>query len=114
VTGKARRSLDISLECLGLDNYFDVIVTGDDVEFPKPHPEGINKALEQLGVSNKVAIFLGDSDADILAGKQANVHTLGVHWLPNYQTIEFSIQPDEVFSNIDEFFSSILEAKMQS
>jgi pyrophosphatase PpaX len=114
VTGKARRSLDISLECLELNNIFDVIVTGDDVEFPKPHPEGVNKALEELGVSNTEAIFLGDSDADILAGKQANVHTIGVHWLPNFQTIDFSIQPDEVHSNINEFLPSLPDAKVES
>nr|WP_232215891.1 HAD family hydrolase [Mesobacillus boroniphilus] len=28
------------------------------MDFPKPHPEGINKALEELGVSNAEAIFL--------------------------------------------------------
>jgi pyrophosphatase PpaX len=114
VTGKARKSLDISLECLELNNIFDVIVTGDDVEFPKPHPEGINKALEELSVSNKEAIFLGDSDADILAGKQANVYTIGVHWLPNFQTIDFSVQPDEVYSNIDEFLPSLQDTKVEN
>jgi pyrophosphatase PpaX len=114
VTGKARRSLDISLDCLGLKNFFDVIVTGDDVEYPKPHPEGINKVLKNLNVSHKEAVFLGDSDADIMAGKQANVHTIGVHWLPNYQTIEFSVQPDEVYSNINEFFPSLSVPKVTS
>jgi pyrophosphatase PpaX len=107
VTGKARRSLDISLDCLGLNNIFDVIITGDDVEFPKPHPEGIYKALEHLNVSHKEAVFLGDSDADIMAGKQANVYTIGVQWLPNYQTIDFSIQPDKVYSTINEFLPSL-------
>ncbi len=106
VTGKARRSLNISLDCLGLDNIFDVIITGDDVEFPKPHPEGINKALELLSVSPNDAVFLGDSDADIIAGKQANIHTIGVHWLPNYQSPHFNTQPDEVYSNINEFLES--------
>jgi pyrophosphatase PpaX len=114
VTGKARRSLDISLDCLGLKNFFDVIVTGDDVEHPKPHPEGINKVLKNLNVSHKEAVFLGDSDADIMAGKQANVHTIGVHWLPNYHTIEFSVQPDEVYSNINEFFPSLSVPKVTS
>jgi pyrophosphatase PpaX len=114
VTGKAKRSLDISLDCLGLKNFFDVIVTGDDVEYPKPHPEGINKVLKNLNISHKEAVFLGDSDADIMAGKQANVHTIGVHWLPNYQTIEFSVQPDEVYSNINEFFPSLTEPKVKS
>ncbi|MBM7541190.1 HAD family hydrolase [Amphibacillus cookii] len=48
VTGKAKRSLDISLEALQMENIFDVIITGDDVIEPKPNPEGINKALSIL------------------------------------------------------------------
>lgn len=112
VTGKARRSLDISLDCLGLDNFFDVIITGDDVEFPKPHPEGINKALDHLDVLPNEAVFLGDSDADIMAGKQANVLTIGVHWLPNYQTIDFNVQPDEVYSSINELIASFSEKRL--
>lgn len=112
VTGKARRSLDISLDCLRLDEFFDVIITGDDVEFPKPHPEGIYKALEYLDVLPEEAVFLGDSDADIMAGKQANVFTIGVHWLPNYQTIEFSVQPDEVYSSINELIAFFSEKRL--
>lgn len=103
VTGKARRSLLISLECLDMMDLFDVIVTGDDVEIPKPHPEGINKALAQLNIHNSEAAFLGDSEADILAGKQSSVHTIGVKWLPNYQTNEFSLQPDQLISSVNEF-----------
>jgi pyrophosphatase PpaX len=111
VTGKGSRSLDLSLKCLEMAHFFDVIITGDDVESPKPHPEGINKALEQLNISNKEAIFLGDSDADILAGKQANIHTIGVQWLQNYQTIEFSVQPDEFYSNISDFNQFLTDLK---
>jgi pyrophosphatase PpaX len=103
VTGKARRSLDISLDCLGLSTFFDVIVTGDDVEYPKPNPEGIFKALENLNISHKEAIFLGDSEADIIAGKEAGVLTIGVQWLPNIQTIEFKTKPDEIYSSVKEF-----------
>ncbi|WHY89033.1 HAD family hydrolase [Neobacillus novalis] len=106
VTGKARRSLDISLRCLNMNDLFDVIVTGDDVDIPKPHPEGINKALTQLNIESSEAIFLGDSDADILAGKQANIHTIGVQWLPNFQSLEFSVQPNQIFSSINEFKQS--------
>jgi pyrophosphatase PpaX len=103
VTGKARRSLDISLDCLGLNTFFDVIVTGDDVEYPKPNPEGIFKALENLNVSHKEAVFLGDSEADIIAGKEAGVLTIGVQWLPNIQTSEFKTQPDEIHSSVNGF-----------
>ena len=107
VTGKASRSLLISLECLNMNDLFDVIITGDDVNVPKPHPEGINKALAQLNIKTSEAVFLGDSDADVMAGKQANVHTIGVQWLPNYQTVEFSSQPDQLFRTINEFMKSL-------
>src|SRR5690606_29964297 len=50
VTGKARRSLDISLKALQMENLFEVVITGDDVIEPKPHPEGVLKALSLLDV----------------------------------------------------------------
>jgi pyrophosphatase PpaX len=103
VTGKAKRSLDISLKALQMENIFDVIITGDDVINPKPHPEGINKALSLLDVKNNEAMFIGDSDADIHAGVQANVLTVGVQWLPDYQTLEFSIEPHSSFNSVSEF-----------
>ncbi len=113
VTGKANRSLLISLDCLNMYNLFDVIITGDDVSMPKPHPEGLNKALEQLHITNTDAIFIGDSDADILAGKRANIHTIGVQWLPNYQTLEFGVQPDQVLNNIKEFIQALKDYRYE-
>ncbi|WP_179298912.1 HAD family hydrolase [Evansella halocellulosilytica] len=107
VTGKARRSLLISLKCLQMEDLFDVTITGDDVEKPKPHPEGLQKALAELCVTNEEAAFLGDSDADILAGKRANVHTIAVQWLPHYQTLEFKEEPNELIENVDAFLSSL-------
>jgi pyrophosphatase PpaX len=107
VTGKAKKSLLISLDYLNMSEIFDVIITGDDVSIPKPHPEGLNQALALLNVTNEEALFIGDSDADIEAGKQANVRTIGVQWLPNYQTQVFSIQPDQTISHVSEFIESL-------
>ncbi|WP_230126432.1 HAD family hydrolase [Bacillus sp. CECT 9360] len=103
VTGKSRRSLDISLQALKLEGFFDVMITGDDVVSPKPDPEGVNKALTRLGIQKDEAIFIGDSDADIHAGLQANVYTIGVQWLPEYQTAEFTVQPNFTFTSIADF-----------
>ncbi|WP_034756737.1 HAD family hydrolase [Rossellomorea vietnamensis] len=108
VTGKARRSLDISLDHLDMNDLFDVIITGDDVSKPKPHPEGLNQALTFLNITNDEAMFIGDSDADIEAGKKANVHTIGVQWLPNFQTQTFSIQPDQRVSRVGEFIELLI------
>lgn len=105
-TGKAKRSLDISLKALKMDELFDVIITGDDVINPKPDSEGLLKALSLLGVNNSDAIYIGDSDADVIAGVQANVYTIGVQWLPEYQTSTFSEQPNLIIKSVKEFKSS--------
>lgn len=105
ITGKGRKSLEYSLEILGLDAIFDITVTGDDVEIPKPHPEGILKALQVLDAKAEESIFIGDSDADILAGKTAGIRTIGVQWLSTYQTSTFSTEPDQLFSSVDEFLA---------
>ena len=107
VTGKAKRSLDISLKALQMEDLFDVIITGDDVTNPKPHPEGVIKALSDLGVDRSEAVFVGDSDADIQAGAKANVYTVGVQWLPDYQTAKFTIEPDSFFKSVAEFLELI-------
>lgn len=106
-TGKAKRSLDISLKALNMEDIFDAIITGDDVINPKPDAEGLRKVLSLLKVEHSEAIYIGDSDADVIAGRQANVYTIGVQWLPEYQTSVFSAQPDSIIKSIAEFKNAI-------
>ncbi|MCM3496304.1 HAD family hydrolase [Paenibacillus sp. FSL M8-0142] len=109
VTGKARRSYDISVKHLFPDDLFKVSITGDDVVDPKPHPEGIIKAMKLLGCSPQETLFVGDSQADIEAGVRAKVKTVGVNWLDNSHSSEFLIKPDYEFSSISEFISELIE-----
>ncbi|TQR20636.1 HAD family hydrolase [Psychrobacillus vulpis] len=112
VTGKAKRSLDISLKALDMEDLFDVIITGDDVIDPKPHPEGIIKALALLDVQKDEAIFVGDSEADILAGVRADVYTIGVHWLADYQTLDFITKPNLIMKEIKQFKQVLTETTL--
>ena len=57
---------------------FDAVVLGADVARRKPDPEGIVKCLDRLGVPPGSAIYVGDSDVDIAAGRAAGVGTVGV------------------------------------
>jgi phosphoglycolate phosphatase/pyrophosphatase PpaX len=107
VTGKARKSLDISLQTLKMDSFFDVVITADDLNYPKPHPEGILKVLETLKADKNHTLFIGDSLADIEAGKRAGVYTIAVQWLSTPQTREFAIQPHQLFYHINEFIEFI-------
>ncbi len=53
-------------------------VTSDDVTATKPDPEGMHKVLQELGVKPEEAIMVGDLEADITAGKQAGVLSVGI------------------------------------
>lgn len=79
-TGKARRSLEDSLSLFfpGVD--FAATISGDDTACPKPDPEGLRKILAQTGTSPEDALFLGDSLADVRAGRAAGVETWQVDW----------------------------------
>lgn len=103
ITGKSRRAYQISAGALDLDRFFDISITGDDVVKPKPDPEGILSALRTLGIDSSNAVFVGDSNADILAGKAAGLLTYGVRWLSTFQSQAYDVPPDGVFDSVDEF-----------
>lgn len=90
-TGKGKKSLEISLNKLSLINVFDYIVTDDDVEWSKPNGEGIKRILSHYNSVPSDAVFIGDTDADILAARDAGVSSIGVNW---YKKRNFLKSPD--------------------
>jgi HAD superfamily hydrolase (TIGR01509 family) len=67
------------LEQFALLPHFDH-VQGTDGFPAKPQPDVILKALEALGASAGECLFVGDSAADMEAGKRAGVRTCAVLW----------------------------------
>jgi phosphoglycolate phosphatase len=62
-----------------LDELTPVIIAGTDVPQRKPYPDGILKALKDLGIAEeeyKQAIYIGDKDTDIQAAQSAGVDSL--------------------------------------
>jgi HAD superfamily hydrolase (TIGR01509 family) len=79
-TGKGRRSALYTLEQMGIKEYFEVIVSGDDVTKSKPSPEGILKIVKSLKVDPDEALMVGDAVSDVLAAHDAGVHAAAVLW----------------------------------
>jgi len=75
-TGRTRRELRHTLEHFGVAKLFKRVVTMDDVENLKPHPEGLLRLLN--GTDPKAAVYLGDNLDDALAAKWASIPFLGV------------------------------------
>jgi pyrophosphatase PpaX len=80
VTAKRRKTVDLAFSILPLERYFDTVVTAEQTEHHKPHPEPVLAALERLGASPADAAFVGDSPFDMGAGKAAGVFTIAVSW----------------------------------
>ena len=92
VTTKYSKAAYLGLDLFDLTQYFDVVLGMDNVNRVKPDPEGILKAMNQTNC--KKALYVGDNTSDILAGKNAGVHTAGVKWTPKGTSEMEKLNPD--------------------
>ncbi len=94
MTGKGRRSATITLAALGWERMFDAVVTGEDVTKQKPDPEGLFIVAERLKAQPRECVFIGDSPADIGAGKNGGIRTIVAGWHPVYLDEVRAMEPD--------------------
>lgn len=78
VTTRSSRNSIKTLELTRVLPFMDTVVSGEDVSFPKPHPEPVLKALSNLDLSGENAFMIGDTIEDVNCGKAAGVATIGV------------------------------------
>lgn len=103
VTSKKREIALRTLEGCGLDSYFEIVVTADDVEIGKPDPEAVRRALEGLGLrSGERVVFVGDSPYDLRAGRAAGVRTAGALWGPYRRAVLEEEDPHYLVRSIRE------------
>jgi HAD superfamily hydrolase (TIGR01549 family) len=57
---------------------FQTIITGDDVKNPKPSPEGLELALERIGVRPNQVAYIGDALHDYEMAQAASTRFIGV------------------------------------
>lgn len=63
-----------------LQEYFDFIVTKDDVKLKKPNPEVYNKIIEKFNISDlSKCIVIEDSLTGVIAAKKANLDVIVVY-----------------------------------
>ncbi|MBI4834622.1 MAG: HAD family hydrolase [Planctomycetes bacterium] len=74
-SSNTKRAIEYSLKRLGLSSFFSCIISKEDVTNPKPSSEGLKKIISFYGVSNKDILFIGNTNADKEAGKNAGVTT---------------------------------------
>lgn len=106
VSNRMRESLVHSLKLAGIFDYFDTVVCADDVINPKPHREHLLTALLNLKIGTEDVYMVGDTENDILAGKNAKIETVGVTygWLGKDIAKH---NPDYVIDDIEELLEIV-------
>lgn len=77
ITNKKNELTHALLKSLGIHEYFDVIMAGQDGAH-KPAPDLLLKALKTLNVDAKDAVMIGDSLDDREAARLANIDMIGI------------------------------------
>jgi phosphoglycolate phosphatase len=78
VTTRARPEACAFMQHSGIERFFPVIVTRQDVLRMKPHPEPVRKAAVLLGVNPEQCLMIGDTVPDIRAARRAGATAVGV------------------------------------
>jgi HAD superfamily hydrolase (TIGR01509 family) len=67
------------LQKFHIEQYFQEIVTSDDVKNAKPDPEIVFTACDRLGADINKVVLVGDTESDVKAGRAAGCTVIGLN-----------------------------------
>jgi len=102
VTNKARSFTMPLLAELGISEFFEVFVCGDDTERKKPDPMPLLCAAEQLQIEPQHALMLGDSKTDVQAARAAGFQIICLSYGYNHGEDIRRYDPDAVIDSMSE------------
>ena len=90
------------LERHGLTRFFDVIVTGEEVEHGKPAPDIYLCAAEKLGVGPEKCLVIEDALSGIAAGRAAGMRVAAIPDRRFVDPAEYEKEADHVLESLEE------------
>jgi beta-phosphoglucomutase len=78
VTGGTRNRVMEALDSFGIQDYFQIIVTSDEVSETKPSPEPYLLAATQLNIEAKDCVVIENAPLGIRSGKAAGMKVIGI------------------------------------
>jgi pyrophosphatase PpaX len=110
-TGVEKNMMEYTLNPFKLSEFFEVRITADDILKSKPDPEGINLALSRIKVDAKESMYVGDSPADMIAGRRAGVLTGAALWSPENRGDPTTEHPDYEFRSVQQLSEFLFPKK---
>jgi beta-phosphoglucomutase len=95
--GSSSKNANFILKLLKIDHFFDVVIDGNGVEHPKPHPEVFLNGAKALSLSPSECIVFEDAASGITAAKAGGFRAFAVG-NPNIADLA-----DTYFNDLTEF-----------
>ena len=104
-TNKPKNLTTKTLKRHQIYDFFNYIVTGDDVDFKKPDPDGCYKIIKMSSIPPENIIMIGDSEFDQKAANLASINFIQHNVSSNHRVIDSK--------NIKEFnnFNDLIDQK---
>jgi HAD superfamily hydrolase (TIGR01509 family) len=83
-----RKHINVVLSKLNIEHFFDAVVSGQDVEKGKPHPDINLKAAKMIQVNPENCLVLEDAQSGVEAAKNGNMKVIAI---PNKFTLSHDL-----------------------
>lgn len=107
LTTKAQDQAEKIISHFNLENYFDVIMGRRNGIPHKPSPEPLMMICNELSISTENSLMVGDTELDILCGKNAGALTCAATYGYRNQDILIIHKPDFLINSINELIHAI-------
>jgi beta-phosphoglucomutase family hydrolase len=108
------QNIKMLLSALGIEQFFDCLVSGWDVSRGKPDPEGFLLAAERLGVEPRCCVIIEDAIYGVRAAKAAGMKCVAVantHPRESLAAADLAVDSLETVdsTDIESLFTPVLE-----
>lgn len=105
-SGSPRKHIMLILDHVKITDYFDVIISGEDVTEGKPNPECFIKASNQLKIPIQECLVLEDAESGIKGAKQIGMKTIAIP--SSYTKHHEFILADKICTSLEEITVDLL------
>lgn len=77
-SNSVRESLELMVRYSGVHDYFDFLLSNEDVSRPKPDPEIYTAAMARMGVAPRETVIVEDAPHGLEAARRAGAHVCRV------------------------------------
>lgn len=111
VSNKLPHTVNRGLELTGLMPYMDVVIGYDKSIKPKPAPDSILKACEELCYPVDDVVYVGDASTDIMAAKNMGAYSIGYAVSDEDKIRLEKVNPCKVIKDLQELTTILKEER---